>query len=62
MYLNVLRQENVINNSNSEHNIIDNFMYHIIENVHCPLRYIRYYDFQRCHNGITDTTVARKVL
>ena len=53
MYLNVLGQENVINNS--EHNIIDSFMYHIIECAHCPLRYIQYQDFQRCHNGITDT-------
>ena len=32
MYLNVLGQENVINNS--EHNIIDSFMYHIIECAH----------------------------
>ena len=34
MYLNVLGQENVINNSNSEHKIIDSFMYHIIECAH----------------------------
>ena len=53
MYLNVLGQENVINNS--EHNIIDSFMYHIIECAHCTLRYIQYQYFQRCHNGITDT-------
>ena len=43
MYLNVLGQENVINNVNTRSSTM------------CTLRYIQYQDFQRCHNGITDT-------